>query len=205
MACIPAPEAGQGQPRAPKSIGLATWRTSAKASAGQSWADVGHRAPDGSSSNNLGIPGNYPAGLPVDEFMLLYSFSPLQVRYEIDPGHFIEWSYTRGKKETRTKFHSLELNQVDSTGLTAAVIKADVSVTQGKGKEYSNSMSWGDSLAFYGRIYHFQDARRPCYEVVPYVYQAKARTLAGVIYPYWEMDYYVKRIYSCGLRPEMGR
>jgi hypothetical protein len=32
------------------------------------------------------------------------------------------------------------------------------------------------------------------YIVVPYVYQATAKTQAGATYPYWVMDYYVPKI-----------
>jgi len=44
---------------------------------------------------------------------------------------------------------------------------------------------------------------RPCYKIVPYVYQAWAQTLSGATYPYLELDYYVTCI-GCGSSQASG-
>ncbi len=59
------------------------------------------------------------------------------------------------------------------------------------------------TVGFSGGVTQFYDDpsapgdNRPCYKVVPYVYQARAQTLGGFTYPYLELDYYVVCI-GCG-------
>ena len=196
MACIPAPQDDVKT----RATGLENWRTQAvKDAAGFSWANVGHRTPNGSYSNDLGIAGNYRPVLPVDDYMLVYQFQPVTIKND-DPGQFVEWSYETGTGGARTQFNEMDLNVTVSAGVTLFGFSTDRSLTTGRGTESSQRMAWGESLAFYGRSYHFQDPGRLCYTVVPYVYQAKARTLAGVTYPYWEMDYYVTKIWPCTLK-----
>jgi hypothetical protein len=195
MACIPAPQDAEET----RATGLEKWRTQdIKDAAGLSWVDVGHRAPNGSYSNDLAIAGNYLPVLPVDDFMLVYEFKPITIGDDV-PGQFVEWNYDTGTGGARTHFQEMDMNITQSTGVTAFGVKVDRSVTAGMGTSSSQTMGWGEKLSFSGRVYQFQDPDRLCYTVVPYVYQAKARTLAGVTYPYWEMDYYVTKIWSCDL------
>jgi hypothetical protein len=196
MVCIPGAQSAEKT----KAISLEHWRTDIKQTAGMSWADVGHIAPDGTTySNNLAIAGNYPSSLPVDDYMLVYKGNPVTVRNDV-PGQGVEWSYTTGTTEARTLFHEMELNTTFSVGGSVFAVTTDKSVTTGVGHESSQSMSWGNKLAFYGKIYQLQDSARLCYTLVPFVYQAKALTKAGVTYHYWEMDYYVTSIWQCNLQ-----
>ena len=65
-------------------------RPAVQQAAGLSWADVGHRAPAGSYSNDLAIAGNYPSSLPVDDYMLVYKFPAVTVFADV-PGQGVEW------------------------------------------------------------------------------------------------------------------
>jgi hypothetical protein len=163
------------------------------AASGLSWADVGHRTPAGAYSNDLSIVGNYKPVLPVDEFMLVHEWDPLLIRNDV-PGLFQSWTYDAGSSGALTQFNEIEVNTTVSAGADVFGVTSDASVTTGVGFNSSQTMSWGNSLAFEGVIEQFQDPSRLCYTIHPYVYLAKATTLAGVTYPYWEMDFYVTNI-----------
>ena len=72
----------------------------------------------------------------------------------------------------------------------------DASVTAGFGWEESRSVSWTESLEIGGGVEKFAGGY-DCYEMVPYIYHARARTVAGATYPYIEVDYYVPWIGEC--------
>ena len=86
---------------------------------------------------------------------------------------------------------SFEENTTLSMGLTAWYITVDLAGTYGKSWEWSSVTSWENTLEMGGAVAQFPDAGQTCYYIVPYVYTARAKTLAGVVYPYLEVDYYV--------------
>jgi len=162
-----------------------------------SWVDVGHHAPDGSLSNNLGIPGNYWPVLPVDSYMVLYEADPIHV--EPSSGETAgDWTWTQGKRASRTQSYQEQFNITSSAGAEVLGVTFETSLTSGLGESYSDTMSWSEELTFYGRVWNFDHKYdQKCYTVVPYVYEAQAQTLAGIVYPYWEMDYYAYDIGKC--------
>ncbi len=78
-------------------------------------------------------------------------------------------------------------------------VTVDAKVSAGYGKEWSSSVGWTPGWSSMASVYHFPDIStcpmsNPCaetYSIVPYVYKAQAKTLAGVTYPYFEQDYFV--------------
>jgi hypothetical protein len=172
-----------------------------KQAAGPSWVDVGHRSPGGTHTNNLDEPGNYPLTLPVDESRVKYTwdnFDPIKVSYSSLGGFTNYWhisDMTGGETEDVTSF---EENTTLSLGLTAWYITVDLAGTYGKSWEWSSVTSWESTLDMGGAVEKFQDPTRLCYDIVPFVYTARAKTLAGVVYPYLEMDFYVPSLpYPC--------
>jgi hypothetical protein len=91
---------------------------------------------------------------------------------------------------------SFESNTTLSFGITAWYITVDLAGTYGKSWESSSVTSWGSELGIGGAVNKFTDPAYQCYDLVPYVYSGRAKTVAGVVYPYLEMDYYVP--YICG-------
>lgn len=73
----------------------------------------------------------------------------------------------------------------------------DTGVTLGWGWESSRQVNWENTLSFGGGVYKFTDTNRLCYDIVPFVYHARARTLSGVLYPYIVLDYYVPWMGYC--------
>lgn len=162
-----------------------------------SWADVGHHAPDGSLSNDLGIRNNYLPALPVDSYLLLYEALPIPVEPSLSSTGG-DWTWTQGNKTARIYSYQRQLSVTSSAGVEFFGLSIETSLTAGLGSDHSETMSWGKELTFYGRVWNFDPSyNQQCYTVVPYVYEAQAQTLAGVVYPYWEMDYYVPDIGQC--------
>jgi hypothetical protein len=152
---------------------------------------VGHRAPGGALTNDLLEPGNYAPTLPVDDFLLLWEFPPQDIR--ITGGAQESWYASEATGGARTQFSQFETNTTASVGAEVGGVSVDASATFGMGWENSSTMSWSDSLSFAGG-YSWPAGNYPFYQVVPYAYQATAKTLAGTAYPYWVMDYYVTGI-----------
>ena len=194
MLCTPT-----GRIAAEKFAPLAWWHGSTfKSEAGPSWVDVGHRSLGGVLTNNLAEPGgNYPSELPVDDARVkyLWTLAPIVVDYAgEEPGYSTFWhiaSMTGGEYAESTSF---EANTTLSLGLTAWYITVDLAGTYGKSWESSSVTSWGSELGMGGAVEKFIDDSYQDYELVPYVYTGRAKTLAGVVYPYLEMDYYVPSI-----------
>jgi hypothetical protein len=82
------------------------------------------------------------------------------------------------------------------TGESSVLIKGlDLGDTQGDKRVFDAVREMG------GAVEKFQDPTRLCYDIIPFVYTAQARTLAGVVYPYLEMDYYVPSLpYPCAMQ-----
>jgi hypothetical protein len=192
MACTPGPQTE-------RSKSLDEWHTSVKEAAGASWVDLGHRAPGGSLTNDLSEPGNYMPTLPVDAFLVHLQWEPVLVdHYDgTGPTPTIDWWITSGVNRSKSAFTALEENTTVSVGATLGGVSVDTSATFGMGWESSQYTSWTEELSFEGQVEKITDETRLCYTLVPFVYQAKARTLAGATYAYWEMDYYVPRIWQC--------
>jgi hypothetical protein len=174
-----------------------TW----KAKAGESWVDVGHKSYYGQLTNDLGVPGNYTRSLPVDPYSLVYEWdknSPLTVEYDPNAELYIEWWVEDSKMESRMKYKELDASLTVSAGITVGGIGVDRSFTGGLGVRWSDSTNWTESLAFGGRVYSFNQQEYPNYQIVPYVYHANARTVAGTTYKYFEVDYYVPLKFPSG-------
>jgi hypothetical protein len=162
--------------------------------------DVGHRTARGVRTNDV---NTYPSGLPVDSYLLKHTWppaSPLRVDYDVSGG-FTDWSITEMQGRSRESSRSFETNTTVSAGATVGNVTVDAGVTAGFGWDKSRSVSWSDELEIGGTVYLVSDpAFTTCvYTVVPYIYHAKATSLAGVTYPYLEMDYYVPLLEgNCG-------
>jgi len=186
---------------------LEDWHASSfKQAAGPSWVDVGHRSPAGLHTNDLEEPGNYPLTLPVDESRVKYRWnesSPIKVSYSSIGGFTNYWHISDMIGGETVDSTSFEENTTLSLGLTAWYITLDMAGTYGKSWESSSVTSWESTLEMGGAVEKYQDPSRLCYDIVPYVYTARAKTLAGVVYPYLEMDYYVLSLpYPCALQGE---
>jgi hypothetical protein len=189
---------------------LEDWNSSNfKQAAGPSWVDVGHRSPAGAHTNNLEEPGNYPFVLPVDASRVKYTwnkFSPIKVSYASLGGFTNYWHISDmigGETET---IHSFEENTTLSVGGTIWNFAFDVAGTYGMSWERSSVTSWESTLEMGGSVEKFQDPTRLCYDIVPFVYTERAITLAGVVYPYLEMDYYVPSLpYPCAKEAQGSR
>ncbi|MCL7455338.1 MAG: hypothetical protein M8467_20070, partial [Anaerolineae bacterium] len=144
-----------------------------------SWADVGHCAPGAAledCSNDLLQPGNYSPSLPVDDFLLVFKFDP---QYIAPTGGAQEtWYANQATGGARTHFSKIEENTEVSIGATLGGVSVDRSASFGMGLENSHTMSWSDTISFAGG-YSWAGGGHPSYQVVPYVYQATAKTLAG--------------------------
>ena len=172
---------------------LEQWHSASfKQQAGSSWVDVGHRTAGAVRTNDV---NTYPSGLPVDPYLLKHTWpaaNPLRVNYDVSGG-FTDWSITGMQGASQESSRSFETNTTISAGVTAGSVTVDAGVTVGFGWDVSRSVSWSNALEIGGAVYKVSDpAFQTCaYTVVPYIYHAKASTLAGVTYPYLEMDYYV--------------
>ena len=91
----------------------------------------------------------------------------------------------------------LESNTTSSVGGSAVGLSFDTSFAYGMGWESSRTVSWETALEIGGSVGKFTDETRQCYDIVPYVYTARAITQAGAVYPYLEADYYVPGVYDC--------
>jgi hypothetical protein len=202
MLCTPTGRVAAEDFKALEDWGLPTF----KQAAGPSWVDVGHRSPGGVHTNDLEEPGNYPFTLPVDESRVKYTwdeFTPIKVSYSSLGGFTNYWHISDmigGETATITSF---EENTTLSLGLTAWYITLDLAGTYGKSWESSSVTSWESTLEMGGAVEKYQDPTRLCYDFVPFIYTARAKTLAGVVYPYLEMDYYVPSLpYPCAIEAE---
>jgi hypothetical protein len=172
---------------------LEHWRSQIQGEAGMSWADVGHRAPSGAHTNDLQERGNYATTLPVDPALVRrqWSGAPFRVCSDVEPDLLEDWYLKEMESGAQETTQSFETNTTVSVGATVGSFTVDSGVTVGWGREESHEVSWGTELSLGGGVYKFTDLDRPCYDVVPFIYHARARTRAGVIYPYIELDYYV--------------
>ena len=172
---------------------LEQWHSASfKQQAGSSWVDVGHRNTGGVRTNDV---NTFPSRLPVDPYLLKHTWPPKEsfhVNYDV-MGGVTDWSITDLQGASQESSRSFETNTTVSAGVTAGNVTVDAGVTIGFGQDESRSVSWSDELEIGGAVYLISDpAFETCdYTVVPYIYHAKATTLAGVTYPYLEMDYYV--------------
>lgn len=176
---------------------LEGWHSPAwKATAGDSWVDVGHRSPYGIYTNDV---TTYDSALPIDPFMLKYTWDPATpIRVSGDPvGDMLgQWYIEEMTGGAQENVHGWDTSVTVSAGATFADLTVDTSVTGGYGREWTRSVNWEETLSFGGGVYKFTGAY-DCYDIVPFVYRAKARTQAGTAYPYLELDYYVPWIGAC--------
>ena len=99
-----------------------------------------------------------------------------------------------------TEARVIEANVTPSIGGSVGGFSMDVSFTYGKGWEWSRTVSWEEALEIGGSVSKFTDETRQCYDIVPYIYNARAITQAGAVYPYLEADYYVPGVYDCAMQ-----
>lgn len=172
-----------------------------------SWAEVGHKSPGGVHTNSLQEPRNYESSLPVG-YRVVYNWSGADIPNICGDQYpqSVEWwaedadGYSEG-----TEF-SVEENISISAGWSMIGYSMDVTESLGEGWSESETFGWKQTVGFSGGITSFFDDPtdpgddRPCYRIVPYVYQATAQTLGGFTYPYLELDYYVECIGTCGHR-----
>ena len=179
--------------------GLAYWHSDEwKAMTGDSWVDVGHHSRYGQHTNDLGVAGNYPRELPIDPYRLVYFWTgdPLIVNYDPYNPLYVEWWVSDQDMRSEMDYKQRDGNITASAGFSLFGIGMDASFTYGMSSMYSTTTSWMDELSFGGKVYNFS-VERPCYGIVPYVYSATAKTLAGTTYNYWEVDYYVPTQFPC--------
>ena len=194
MACQPidcGPEGCVEQART-----LAHWHSPGfKASAGGSWVDVGHQSGAGVLTN---LVTTYPDKLPIDpETLKRKKTGPIKVPYNLDSGLSAFWSISEGVGGAQENTRSFENNTTVSQGVTAGYVTVDSSVTFGFGGESSRGVSWNEELSIKTGVEYFSDSSFQCYDAWPYLYHARARTLAGGSYPYLELGWYVPDIYNC--------
>jgi hypothetical protein len=176
-----------------------------KQSAGPSWVDVGHRSPQGVHTNDLDESGNYSAQLPVDESQVMYiwpSDDTKRISYSSLGGFESYWGIsqmTGGELEDRT---SHAWNVTASAGFFVGGFQLDASFTYGQAYDSARMVTWEKTLEMGGLVEKYQDPTRECYDIVPYVYTARAVTAAGMVYDYLELDYYVPWIGHCVLQAE---
>jgi hypothetical protein len=166
-----------------------------KQQAGASWVDVGHRTAGGVRTNNV---NTYPSQLPIDSYLLTHIWDPedpfyFKVDYDVMPDLYEDWRISQLQGTSQESSRSFETNTTVSAGATVGNVTVDAGVTAGFGWDESRSISLSDELEMGGAVYKISDPTfETCvYYVMPYIYHAKATTLAGVTYPYLEMDYYV--------------
>jgi hypothetical protein len=175
-------------------MSLEQWHSlSFKQSAGPSWVDVGHRAPNGVYTNDLAVPGNYKTSLPVDRSKLKYLWTdaPITISYDSQGGFGYYWlitNMTGGETSTTT---NLEKTGTASAGADIWAITIDAAYIHGRTDETTGTTSWEDSYQLGGSVAKFMDPNRLCYSIVPYYYKARAVSQAGAAVDYLEMDYYV--------------
>jgi hypothetical protein len=182
---------------------LEDWHaTSWKTTTGPSWVDVGHRSARGVLSNDLDEPLNYTGDLPIDPGRLKFKWNsePLKVSWSSQGGFTRYWSVTEMEGGETEKARVIEANVTPSVGASVGGLSMDVSFTYGKGWESSRTVSWETALEIGGSVSKFTDPTRQCYDIVPYVYTARAITQAGAVYPYLEADYYVPGVYDCAMQ-----
>jgi hypothetical protein len=139
----------------------------------------------------------YPDKLPIDpETLKLEKRDPIAVLRDQNPS-FAYWELEEATGGAEEHTRSFENNTTISAGMTVGYVTTDVSTTVGFGGEESQITSWEDSLAIKAGVENFRDSGFKCYDAVPYLYHAKARTLGGTSYPYLALDWYVPRIYPC--------
>ena len=205
QACVVVPTAGTATQMC---SALEDWGTTEfKNTAGSSWTPIGHRPPHTTTiSVDLGWANNYPtlSKPPVDPYRVWWQKkTPINVQSSSNPASVTQnWSIETTVATTTVKTGSFEANTEVSAGFDAMDVTFDAKVSAGYGKEWSNSVGWETGLEFNGSVYHYPisstSMSNPCpstlckpYSIVPYVYKAQARTLAGVTYSYLEQDYYV--------------
>ncbi len=170
---------------------------------GGSWVPVGHHPvgqPD-TVSYDLNVANNYPVapsrfGLPAGlnrDLIWWRRTSPTDIG-ATSTGGCQTWEVEKTNSESSITSGGFEENTKVSFGADVFVFTFDASFTRGSGTEWSSKVGWEDKLSFSGRFCPYAAACpsstcRP-YSVVPYVYHATARTLAGATYSYLEQDYY---------------
>jgi hypothetical protein len=203
MSCTVVPSAGT----APQKFKLLEdwYTTDFRAEAGSSWVAVGHHPPNTTTlSVSLNWPNNYTVRTspPVDSYRVWWT-DPSQAKDVSGSTNPLNgtstWSVEKSSSTTKIKSGSIEENTTVSAGFDLFAFSMDASVTAGYGENWSHSVGWGTGLEFNGSVYNYplttttQAGCTVCkpYSVVPYIYQATAKTLAGATYSYLEQDYYL--------------
>lgn len=173
---------------------LEDWHSASfKDAAGGSWVDVGHRSSLGTHTNDV---TTYPSGLPIDPYVLKFEWGDDPIFVSSGATGAYEWGISEMAGATQASVLGFETNTTLSTGATVGSVTMDTSLTTGFGWEESHSVSWTQDLEIGGGVEKFAGSY-DCYEMVPYIYHAKAKTVAGATYPYIEVDYYVPWVGEC--------
>jgi hypothetical protein len=172
------------------------------ATAGDSWVDVGHRSRDNVYTNDV---STYDSSLPIDPFMLKHTWdpaTPIRVSGDSQGGMLRQWYIEEMIGGAQENSHGWDASVTVSAGATFADLTIDTSVTGGYGRDWTRSVNWEETLSLGGGVYNFTDTTRLCYDIIPFVYKAKARTQADTAYSYLELDYYVPWIGPCAYRAQ---
>jgi len=176
-----------------------------KQAAGPSWVDVGHRTSQGVHTNDL-MAEPYPNQLPVEPSRVIKTWDgPAKIDCSSDPNVNWFWSFTDMTGGAREEIRTFDFDASLSTGIVAAGFVIEATGAYGLTKDWSNTTSWGTGFEVGGSVYfvpgEIQDSqlvcKGQCYDVVPYVYEATATSVAGVTYPYMAVDYYVPAVFPC--------
>jgi len=168
-----------------------------KQAAGPSWVDVGHRSPGGDHTNDLDQPGNYLSELPVNKVLYAWGDSPIKVSYSSLSGFYNYWHLSDMTGSMTETITSTEWSGTAGAGGTLFGVFFDVAWVGNWTNEDSNVTTWEKTLEVGGGVEKFQDDNRLCYDIVPFIYKAKSRSVAGTVLEYWEMDFYVPDVYNC--------
>jgi hypothetical protein len=180
--------------QAPEKISIHPFQTIRR----PSWVDVSHRSPQ---SAVTWMQGNYA---PVCQ-SILYGHVPGMTESQADlhsqlGGFESYWGISQMEVASRRE-EQLCINLTGSVDSMRADLRR-FSGTYGQGWEEARMVTWEETLEIGGLVEKFQDNRRECYDIVPFVYTARAVTGAGLVYEYTELDYYVPWIGDCVLDVE---
>ena len=155
-------------------------------------------SPDGVHTNDLDVPGNYPSELPEDQMIYQWGETPIGVGYASLGGYYNYWHLSDMTGYMTETITSTTHNGTAGGGLTLWGGFVEVAWIGSWSFEDSSTTTWAETYEIGGGVEKFQDKNRLCYDIVPYIYNTKIRTLAGAVYEVTEMDYYLPRQpYNC--------
>jgi hypothetical protein len=144
--------------------------------------------------------------LPVEPSRIIKAWDgPAKIDCSSDENVNWFWSFSDMTGGAREDIRKFDFDASLSVGIVAGGFVIEGLGAYGLTKDWSSSESWGEGFELGGSVYfvpgEFEGGqlvcKGQCYDVVPYVYRATATSVAGVTYPYLEVDYYVPAVYPC--------